>query len=151
MLIFRSARGCMPQIWLWCDIIMLRYDVMQLGLFWHVFFRVRYGVRLTHRHLIIMNYYGLTKPAQHKCWKQQNFQTHIADLLKLQYIQNSYKLHHLIYQFYWIWLQKTDWRRPILVRFQPNSNEKLSVSKVKSCKADWECNVVWTVIILLNV
>ena len=42
-----SVRGCMWQIWLWCGIITLRYDVTQLGAFWQAFFKVRYVMRRT--------------------------------------------------------------------------------------------------------
>ena len=42
-----SVRGYMCQIRLWCGIVTLRYDVMKLGVFWHMVFEGENGVRRT--------------------------------------------------------------------------------------------------------
>ena len=87
-----SVRGCMWQIWLWCGIITLRYEVDEVGCV------------LTH------GFWGWDMawdgPNQHAYWTQQNFLTHVAHLLKLQDIQNSSQTNRLFDQFCWIWLLK---------------------------------------------
>ena len=65
-----SVRGCMRQIWLWCNITTLRYDVTQLSPFW--------GWDM-----------AWDGPNQQTYLKQENFLTYVAHLFKLQDIQNS--------------------------------------------------------------
>ena len=46
------------------------------------------------------------RPDQQAYWTQQNFLTNIANLVKLQDIENSSQANRLIDQFCWIWLLK---------------------------------------------
>ena len=84
----QSVRQYMWKIWLWCGMITMRYDVTQLGVFCHMFFLGQGGTN------------------KHAYWMQQSSLTHVAHLLKLQYIHNSSQTSCLIDQFCWIWLPK---------------------------------------------
>ena len=84
----QSVRQYMWKIWLWCGMITMRYDVTQLGVFCHMFFLGQGGTN------------------KHAYWMQQSSLTHVAHLLKLQYIHNSSQKSCLIDQFCWIWLKK---------------------------------------------